>query len=622
MGQDMSCSGLDENGKPTGDENVDCTVFGGTEGFCKIAVGGWQDCCENPGSGPGVGEYIAMLMSASSAHQATMELNKLVMDNGATGLAADLAGQYAETATEVANVMKSGMSYLGDAFASVVDNIYGALDYLIAPFRWFKQMIMDKVKEYATKLLTKILSECGFGGVASAGTAATGGQTAANVAANAVGTVMAVVGWVYLAYQVANLVIQLVYKCEEEEYETVSKRDSKNCHYVGSFCKDKKLGMCIVKHRVYCCFQSPLGRIVNEQIKETQPEILEKYGNDTWGDPEHPNCGGIPIEAIPEINWDLINLDEWTALLISTGNAKTADGIDIDTLTGAASRMNWTGDMGLATDWGIPPHADGSLDVPSTGADGASTLSRMRMKAAVKSSTDRKNVLERTEEKLAGQDIDGLRTEGAKCLTLVLGNGVTVRGGCGEEVTTALVCRRNGLLIDCEDIAYQNSLGELLGNKPTAGDYWENGYRCTQTDEQIDCSSLYSQDSYIKALEEYAHIIGGTTYLNRYVCTDSSGTFTQKICEHAMEQNYCSCLEGEFVCRDGNKVIACASLGSTKTDCECMIGACDDTCQYGGYPSSQGDNPLHVCTSGNCPYGFLMNGANNCNSAVCPYGKQ
>lgn len=615
MGQDMACTGLDEDGNPTGDQNVECEVFGGTSGYCKIAVGGWQDCCENPGGGPGVGEYIAMLQGASSAHAATMELAALPI-KGEASLAVELAGQYAEAAGEVSTVLQNGMGYLGDAFASVMDNLYGAMDYITSPFTWFKEMVVDKIKSYATKLLTKILTECGYGGVAS-GTAGAGAGDAASAASEAVGTVFAVVGWVYLAYQVANLVVQLVYKCEESEYETISKRDTKNCHYVGSYCKDEKLGVCIVKHRVYCCFQSPLGRIVNEQIKATQPEILKDYGRDTWGTPENPICGGVPLDAVAKINWDLINLDEWTALLVSTGNAKTADGIDIDTLTGAASELNWIGTMGTATDWGIPGHTDAVTD--ASDKTPATTMMMASAKMA-RSSSDRQNVLERSEGKLSGQDVDGLRTEGARCLTLVLGNGVTVRGGCGEMANTALVCRHNGLLLDCEEIAYQNSLGELLGNKPTASDWWEQGYRCTQNNEQIDCSSLYSKDSYIKALEEYAKIIGGTTYLNRYVCTDSSGKFTQKICEHAMEQNYCECLEGDFVCRDGNKVIACASLGVIKTDCECLIGACDNTCQYGGYPNSQQDNPLHVCTTGNCPYGFTVEGSNNCNSSVCPYG--
>lgn len=561
MGQDMSCVGLDEDGKPTGDQDVTCTVFGGNEGYCKIAVGGWQDCCENPGGGPGVGEYIAMLKSASTAHQATISLGEhFIINNIESGLAAELSGQYAMTVGQVRDVLRGGMEYLGDAFSSVIDNLYGAMDYLAAPFKWFKEMVLGKVKEFGRKVLTKILAECGFGGTIEGGAAAGGGQLAAeNAATQAIGTVMAVVGWVYLAYQVANLVIQLLYKCEEEEYETVSKRDTKNCHYVGSYCEDEKLGLCIVKHRVYCCFQSPLGRIINEQIKLTQPEILAKYGRDTWGDPEHPNCGGIPLEAVAEINWDLINLDEWTALLVSTGNLPTADNIDMDTLTGAASRLNWTGTMGTATDWGIPSNADGTTD-----SSGNATPSHSLGKST-KQGADRKNVLTRSEAKLAGQDIDGLRSEGAKCLTLVLGNGVTVRGGCGEESNSALVCRKNGLLIDCEELAYENALGGLLGNKPSAGDYWENGYRCTQANEQIDCSTIYSQESYIKALEEYARIIGGTTYLNRYVCLDKSGTFTQKICEHAMAQNGCECLPGDFICQDGNKPIPCSSLGSTET---------------------------------------------------------
>lgn len=118
------------------------------------------------------------------------------------------------------------------------------------------------------------------------------------------------------------------------------------------------------------------------------------------------------MEAVDKIDWDRINLDEWTALLVSTGNAKTADGIDIVTLTGTASRLNWTGKMGNASDRGMPDHSDERTVVKQ------------------ESRTDRRNVIERTEEKLNGHDIDGLRDEGEKCLTLQLGNGLTVRGGC------------------------------------------------------------------------------------------------------------------------------------------------------------------------------------------------
>ena len=165
------------------------------------------------------------------------------------------------------------------------------------------------------------------------------------------------------------------------------------------------------------------------------------------------------------------------------------------------------------------------------------------------------------------------------------------------------ICRHNGPLIDCEEIAYKNSLNELLNHPLTSKDYWDDGYRCYKGEVNIDCSTLYSKDAYIKALEEYAKIIGGTTYLNRYVCLDKSGTFNQAICEHAMEQNYCECLPGTFICQDGNKPIDCQTLGSTKNECRGLLGVCKEKCEFGGIPSSQLDNDIHVNTPETCPYG-------------------
>ncbi|MDV5555431.1 conjugal transfer protein TraN [Enterobacter hormaechei] len=41
-----------------------------------------------------------------------------------------------------------------------------------------------------------------------------------------------------------------------------AKRALKNCTYVGSYCKSKVLGACIEKEKAYCCFNSPLSRII------------------------------------------------------------------------------------------------------------------------------------------------------------------------------------------------------------------------------------------------------------------------------------------------------------------------------------------------------------------------
>ena len=648
MAEDMECTGLDEEGKPIGDQNVTCNVFGGTSGYCKIAVGGWQDCCE-PIGGPGVAEYISMIMAAQKGHSAIISMSEQIMTpeialNGDLTLAQEMAGQYADAWGTVADVMKSGVDYLARAFGSTADNVYTFTNYLAAPFEWVKDLIMNQLQEWVKKQLVKILSKIGIdatGGATSITAETPVFQNALNSAfgsaGSAIGSAISVVGWVYLAYQVADIMIQLIYKCEQEEYEMLSKKQAKNCHYVGSYCKDKKLGICIVKHRVYCCFQSPLSRIINEQVKATQGSLLGDQGD--WGDPKHPKCNGIPLEKIGEIDWDKINLDEWTALLLSTNNMVTADNIDLERLTGATSKLNWTGSQGILTNL---PSAEGNVEVtdkntentlpkdPATdaGTATAATFSMMRSRAAVaaadadsgKKPNDRRNTVERTEAKLNNLDVDGLRIESARCMSLVIGNGIAVRGGCGEATNAELYCRKNGALMNCEDIAVQNSLGQLLGNKPSSQDYWDQGYRCVMNDTNIDCSTLYSKEAYIKALEEYAKIIGGTTYLNRYVCLDKSGTFSQAICEHAMEQNYCSCLPGQFICQDGNKEISCAALGATKNDCSCMIGACTEDCQYGGYPKDMADNEALVCSYINSPYGHTVNGTVDKPEILCPYG--
>lgn len=645
MAQDMACTGIDADGNPIGDQNVECTVFGGNVGRCKIAVGGWQDCCE-PVGGPGLSEYIAMIKAGQRLHAAVNSYGTAVNAAGnASSIGAQIAGSYAEAFGKVTEVLSSANNqWFLKAFSSAADNIYSNItDFFSAPLDWFVKTMGKNLSEASMKAIAKVFGDAGFkntsqviGAAAEKGSGQIGGGAGGGAAGDTVaqqtmgdailtdifgpqvgayvGSIISFVGWVYLAYQIANLIIQLVYKCEEEEYKTVSQRETKNCHYVGSYCKSKKLGICIVKQRSYCCYQSPLSRIINEQIKATQPEILTNGGD--WGTPQNPKCDGIPLNDVAKINWDLINLDEWTALLVQTGNMVTADKINLDELTGKASLMNWTKDQGGVDAWGTPP-IQGDTDIAKKPQKAAAFGLGTR---EARNPKDRLNTIERIEHHLEDVHVDRLRIEGAPCVELEVGNGMVYRGGCGEMSNSAYICRHHGALLDCEEIAYQNSLGELLGNKPTSHDYWEDGYRCYKGDLDLDCSTLYSKDAYIKALEEFARIIGGTTYLNRYVCLDKTGKFTQRICEHAMEQNYCGCQPGQFVCLDGNKPIACGALGEYRNECECMRGQCEGKCQYGGVPNGlQGDNSF-ACSTAACPYGFSVGGQTLCNKSTCAYG--
>ncbi|WP_226970228.1 conjugal transfer protein TraN [Vibrio navarrensis] len=140
---------------------------------------------------------------------------------------------------------------------------------------------------------------------------------------------------VYTVYVVAMVMIQMIYACEEEEFTMNAKRALKNCSYVGSYCKTKVLGACIEERESYCCFNSPLSRIVQEQIRL---QLGESFGN-----PQAPQCGGIPLEKVAEIDWSKVNLDEWLGILQQNGKFPDPSSLNLDSLTGAGNDFNIDG---------------------------------------------------------------------------------------------------------------------------------------------------------------------------------------------------------------------------------------------------------------------------------------
>jgi len=75
------------------------------------------------------------------------------------------------------------------------------------------------------------------------------------------------------------------------------------CHYIGSYCSLKVLGVCVQKKKTFCCFSSPLARIIQEQGRR-QLGI-------SWGSPKHPNCRGFTPEEFQRIDFSRIDFSEW-----------------------------------------------------------------------------------------------------------------------------------------------------------------------------------------------------------------------------------------------------------------------------------------------------------------------
>lgn len=79
-------------------------------------------------------------------------------------LAKDLAGQWMSLKGEAASVIKEGFSWIGDDFASAFDNIGGYVTDIFgdASGEGLKSALTEKLKTYATEMLTKLFEQMGM----------------------------------------------------------------------------------------------------------------------------------------------------------------------------------------------------------------------------------------------------------------------------------------------------------------------------------------------------------------------------------------------------------------------------------------------------------------------------
>ncbi|WP_336107889.1 conjugal transfer protein TraN, partial [Thalassospira sp. CH_XMU1420-2] len=147
-----------------------------------------------------------------------------------------------------------------------------------------------------------------------------------------VGTMLSWVMTAYMVYQIVMILIQIIWACEQKEFELQAKREIKTCHHVGSYCASKVLGACLEKRESYCCFNSPLSRILQEQVR---PQLGRG-----WGSPEEPECGPILAEDLSEVDFSQVDLSEWTGMLHQANLLPTADSVNIESLTGEGSNFD------------------------------------------------------------------------------------------------------------------------------------------------------------------------------------------------------------------------------------------------------------------------------------------
>lgn len=313
-GNDADCTNADQRGQG-------CSLFNGTEYQCKKALGGWVDCCVQP-EGVNFTNYIKLLVDSYSIMSANWDLTNVI-----PGLKNPFSGTWSQLTEYTDNVT----NFISDTFSSAWDSLTGSTEAITSSTPEFiTETLTQKLMYNAYELLESISPELADSifqfvpGEAGVLELTAGMQTVLSF--------LSFIMWVYTIYNILDILVHIIWACEKSEFELGAKRQMKVCHYMGSKCNSSVMSVCIEKREVYCCYNSPLARIFQEQVRK---QI------DGWGSAKNPNCHGLLPSELAGVNWDQVDLSEWLAILQISGRFPTQRNLSLDGLTGSGSQFNF-----------------------------------------------------------------------------------------------------------------------------------------------------------------------------------------------------------------------------------------------------------------------------------------
>lgn len=97
--------------------------------------------------------------------------------------------------------------------------------------------------------------------------------------------------------------------CSQQDIETAMLDNSDYCHYLGKVCERRwRFIGCVQRAKRFCCFNSKMAKIVQEQGR---PQ-LQVFGTDGgWGTAKHPNCRGFTPQEFQQLDFAKIDLTEY-----------------------------------------------------------------------------------------------------------------------------------------------------------------------------------------------------------------------------------------------------------------------------------------------------------------------
>jgi conjugal transfer mating pair stabilization protein TraN len=174
------------------------------------------------------------------------------------------------------------------------------------------KIIKDGMGSSVSSMGTKIAVVGGvFSGMSAAYAAFRAGATASQAASSGANALLIGLDPTSIAISLAiNFMIEVLLRgCDQQDMETGMLRGSGMCHEVGRYCSTSVLGVCLQHARGHCCFNTKLGRIIQEQGR---PQ-LQSFNTVGWGTPDNPFCRGFTPEEFQALDFSKMDLSEYYA---------------------------------------------------------------------------------------------------------------------------------------------------------------------------------------------------------------------------------------------------------------------------------------------------------------------
>ncbi|MFC0589559.1 conjugal transfer protein TraN (plasmid) [Novosphingobium aerophilum] len=119
----------------------------------------------------------------------------------------------------------------------------------------------------------------------------------------------------------------VLFACSQDEMRLDIKDRMGFCHNLGTYCSSSFLGICKTKRTAYCCFESKLSRILQEQgrVQLGKP----------WGAPKKEQCQGFTIEEFASLDLSVMDFTEIYSDFLDA--AKLPD--EVQTMTDIQSKI-------------------------------------------------------------------------------------------------------------------------------------------------------------------------------------------------------------------------------------------------------------------------------------------